>query len=62
MFKVETHDKEKKLLIAHESELQDSLQSLQEELGMKLFFYSNFTSTSMVKTSFQWTFYKNINY
>lgn len=30
---VETHDKEKKLLIAHESELQDSLQSLQKELG-----------------------------
>ena len=31
---METHDREKKLLIAKESELQENLQSLQKELGM----------------------------
>ena len=34
LLKVELHDREKRLLIAQESELQESMQSLQKELGM----------------------------
>lgn len=34
LLKVELHDREKRLLIAQESELQESVQSLQKELGM----------------------------
>ena len=33
MLKVELHDREKRLLMAQESELQESVQSLQKELG-----------------------------
>ena len=31
---MEMHDREKRLLIARESELQESMQSLQKQLGM----------------------------
>ena len=34
LLKVELHDREKRLLIAQASELQESVQSLQKELGM----------------------------
>lgn len=34
LLKVELHDREKRLLIAQESELQETVQSLQKELGM----------------------------
>ena len=41
MFKVELHDREKRLLNAQESELQESVQSLQRELGMSQTFSNN---------------------
>lgn len=58
LLKVESHDREKRFLIAKESELQDAVQSLQKELGQyECSGWSSFTYMyTVILKEFQITF------